>query len=145
MTPVTTEICVMAVIGCYSKISAASYINSRDYSQTSTNGHLSIMATSLQRPGFFVPTLHQYIHLTLIETSLQQPPLTASYFGPKVAAVERFNCIFGLIVKEMRSPKRVLCFLRSEGHSQTNGTTINAPQLLAHLISKLCNVISPPQ
>ena len=34
-----------------------------------------LTATSLQRPGFFVPTVHQYIHFTLIETSLQRPPL----------------------------------------------------------------------
>ena len=46
-----------------------------NYSRTSINGHLSITVTSLQRPGFFGPTINQYIHFTLIETSLQRPPL----------------------------------------------------------------------
>ena len=61
------------------------------YSQTSTNGHLFITATSPQRPGFFVPTVHQYIHFT----QLLKPPYnghlstTARYFGPKVAVVEK--------------------------------------------------------
>ena len=40
-----------------------------------TNGHLSITATSLQQPGCFVPTVRRSIHFTLVETSLQRPPL----------------------------------------------------------------------
>ena len=60
------------------------YVPLFDYSRTSTNGHLSIAATSLQRPGFFVPTVHRYIHFTLIETSLQRPPLyNGQLFRPK--------------------------------------------------------------
>ena len=34
-----------------------------------------LTATSPQRPLFFAPTVHRYIHFTLIETSLQRPPL----------------------------------------------------------------------
>ena len=34
-----------------------------------------LMATSLQWPGFFIPTMRQSIHCTLIETSLKRPPL----------------------------------------------------------------------
>ena len=45
--------------------------------RTSTNGHLSIAATSPQRPGFFVPIVQVRLSMlfTLIETSLQRPSL----------------------------------------------------------------------
>ena len=46
------------------------------YSQTSTNGHLSIMGTSLQRP-FFWRTFHTF---TLVSTSLQWTPLNNGHF-----------------------------------------------------------------
>ena len=63
----------------------------KKYSRTSTNGHLSTTATSLQRPPlynshFFWRTVHTF---TFVSTSLQWP----LYSVPKVAIVERLNCI----------------------------------------------------
>ena len=49
----------------------------RKYSQTSTNGH-------------FWRTVHTF---TLVSTSLQWPPFSV----PKVAVLERFNCIKTLL------------------------------------------------
>ena len=47
------------------------------------------MATSLQRPLFFQQADRKSIHQLLFKTSLQRPLSSV----PKVAAVERFNCI----------------------------------------------------
>ena len=63
------------------------------YSRTSTNGHLFKTATSVQR-SFFIfladsPYIHSYFNLSSMATSLQWPLSSV----PKVAVVERFNCI----------------------------------------------------
>ena len=64
------------------------------YSRTSTNGHLSVTATSLQQPGFFVPTVRQSIHVTVIESSLQRPPLyNDQIILHQGGRCERFICI----------------------------------------------------
>ena len=62
-----------------------------------------LTATSLQMyNGQDFSTVHWYIHFTLI---LLKPPYNghlstmASYFGPKVAAVERVNCITKITFK----------------------------------------------
>ena len=60
----------------------------------------SIMATSLQQPGFFIPTVHRSIHFTLIETSLQWPPLYDDnsapgwllWRGSTVSVLHEFPC-----------------------------------------------------
>ena len=56
------------------------HVTHDQYSRTSTNGHLSTTATSLQRPLFFVPADSPYItsclNLSTMATSLQrQRPL----------------------------------------------------------------------
>ena len=56
----------------------------RKYSRTSTNGYLSTTAI------FFWRTVHT---LTLVSTSLQWPLFSV----PKVAVLERFNCIKTLL------------------------------------------------
>ena len=62
------------------------------YSGTSTNGHLSTTATSLQQPVFNIPEVQFYYYLT---SSLQFPPFNSHFFAvPWVAVVWRLNCIF---------------------------------------------------
>ena len=55
------------------------------YSQTSSNGHLSTMATLLADS----PCIDSCLNLTTTATSLQWPFSSV----PKVAIVERLNCI----------------------------------------------------
>ena len=61
------------------------------YSRTSTNGHLSTTAISLQQPLFLADRLYidSCLNLSTAATSLQRPLSSV----PKVAVVERLNCI----------------------------------------------------
>ena len=59
-----------------------------EYSQTSSNGHLSTKATSLQRPLFLADSLYidSFVDLSTMATIV----------CPKVAIVERSNILYSL-------------------------------------------------
>ena len=64
------------------------------YSRTSTDDHLHTTATSLQLPCFPIPTSDPFTQILLLKASHNGHLFTtARKFGPKVAVVERFDCI----------------------------------------------------
>ena len=73
------------------------FLQAHDQAVTGLSLHATgdfLMSTSLQQPVFFVPTMCQFMHFTLIETSLQCPPLyNVQLIMSRVAIVEWFNCI----------------------------------------------------